>query len=129
MFAQLSRLRVAFHILPLFHYARNIYVSHGKLTPQWKPTLKDIRQRTKSYDVTIQMKALCLYLHVVLFIFQNFKKMLSAKFGSNRVKDSQIQCIGSKERQGPTLRVRFIECLKYTDLQKAGVCKERVDCE
>ena len=25
----------------------------------------------KSYDVTIQMKALCLYLHMVLFVFQN----------------------------------------------------------
>ena len=27
---------------------------------------------TESYDVTIQMKALCLYLHIVLFGFQNF---------------------------------------------------------
>ena len=28
----------------------------------------------KSYDVTIEMKALCLYLHMVLFVFQNFTK-------------------------------------------------------
>ena len=34
--------------------------------------------RVKSYDVTVQMKALCLYLHMVLFVFQNFNKM---KFG------------------------------------------------
>ena len=26
--------------------------------------------RTKSYDVTIQMKALCLFLHMALFVFQ-----------------------------------------------------------
>ena len=32
----------------------------------------------KSYDVTFQMKALCLYLHIVLFVFQNFKM----KFGN-----------------------------------------------
>ena len=30
--------------------------------------------RTKSYDVTIQMKALCLYLHMVLFV-SKFEKM------------------------------------------------------
>ena len=30
--------------------------------------------RTKSYDVTIQMKALCLYLHIVLFV-SKFEKM------------------------------------------------------
>jgi len=35
--------------------------------------------------------------------------MLLAKFGSKRVKDSQVQCIGSEERQGPTLSVRFTE--------------------
>ena len=29
--------------------------------------------RTKSYDVTIQMKALCLYLLMVLFVRQNFR--------------------------------------------------------
>ena len=28
----------------------------------------------KSYDVTIQMKALCLYLHMMPFVFQNFRK-------------------------------------------------------
>ena len=27
--------------------------------------------RTNSYDVTIQMKALCLYLHMVIFVFRN----------------------------------------------------------
>ena len=52
--------------------------------------------RAKSYDVTIQMKTLCLYLHIVLFVIQNFTKMLLAKFGSERIKESQIQCIGSK---------------------------------
>ena len=30
--------------------------------------------RTKSYDMTIQMKALCLYLHMVLFV-SKFEKM------------------------------------------------------
>ena len=30
--------------------------------------------RTKPYDVTIQMKALCLYLDMVLFVLQNFTK-------------------------------------------------------
>ena len=29
---------------------------------------------TKSYDVTIQMKALCLYFHMMLFVCQNFWK-------------------------------------------------------
>ena len=28
-------------------------------------------EQTKSYDVTIQMKALCLYLHMVLFVFHD----------------------------------------------------------
>ena len=48
----------------------------------------------KSYDVTIQMKALYLYLHMMLFVFQNFRKwnlkfgrnLLFVKFGSERVK-------------------------------------------
>ena len=35
---------------------------------------------TKSYDVTIQMKALCLYFHMILFISQSFERM---KFGRN----------------------------------------------
>ena len=40
----------------------------------------------KSYDVTIQMKALCLYFHMVLFICQNFGRNLPvATFGSERV--------------------------------------------
>ena len=52
--------------------------------------------RAKSYDVTIQMKSFCLYLHMVLFVIQNFTKMLLTKFGSERIKESQIQCIGSK---------------------------------
>ena len=49
--------------------------------------------RTNSYDVTIQMKALCLYLHMVIFVFryaQNEiskfgRNLLFAKFGSERV--------------------------------------------
>ena len=48
---------------------------------------------TKSYDVTIQMKALCLYLHMVLFVFQNLQNEIwksggnlpLATFGSERV--------------------------------------------
>ena len=36
--------------------------------------------RTKSYDVTIQMKALCLYLHMVLFIFQISQNEIWSKF-------------------------------------------------
>ena len=34
----------------------------------------------KSYDVTIQMKPLCLYLHMVLFVFF-FSKFHKMKFG------------------------------------------------
>ena len=44
----------------------------------------------KSYDVTIQMKALCLYLHMVLFVCEIWKfgrDLLLAKFGSERVKN------------------------------------------
>ena len=51
--------------------------------------------RTKSYDVTIQLKALCLYLHMVKFVFryaQNEiskfgRNLLLAKFSSERVKN------------------------------------------
>ena len=40
----------------------------------------------KSYDVTIQMKALCLYFHMVLFVCQNFGRNLPlATFGGERV--------------------------------------------
>ena len=53
----------------------------------------------KSYDVTIQMKALYLYLQMMLFVFQNFRKwnlkfgrnLLFVKFGSERVKGSFYQ--------------------------------------
>ena len=50
---------------------------------------------TKSYDVTIQMKALCLYFHMELFflISQNenlVEILLLAKFGSDRVKVSRL---------------------------------------
>ena len=44
----------------------------------------------KSYDVTIQMKALCLYFLMMLFVVcQNFRKrnLPLATFGSERVKD------------------------------------------
>ena len=43
----------------------------------------------KSYDVTTQMKALCLYFHMMLFVCQNFRKrnLPLATFGSERVKD------------------------------------------
>jgi len=43
----------------------------------------------KSYDVTIQMKVLCLYLHMVLFVYELWKigrNLLLAKFGSEMVK-------------------------------------------
>ena len=42
----------------------------------------------KSYDVTIQMKAPCLYLHMVLFVFQNVRKWtleIWSKFAFNYV--------------------------------------------
>ena len=43
----------------------------------------------KSYDVTIQMKALCLHFHMVLFKIEKFgQNFLLAKFGSERVKFS-----------------------------------------
>ena len=46
---------------------------------------------TKSYDVTIQMKALCLYFHMMLFVLENeiwkFGRNLPlATFDSERVK-------------------------------------------
>ena len=41
---------------------------------------------TKSYDVTIQMKPLCINLHMVLFVFH--RNLRLAKFGSERVNDS-----------------------------------------
>ena len=53
----------------------------------------------KSYDVTIQMKVLCLYLHMLLFVFQNFtngeiwkfgRDFLLVKFGSKRVKFDEL---------------------------------------
>ena len=37
--------------------------------------LKLLSVRATSYDVTIQIKALCLYLHMVLFVFSKFHKM------------------------------------------------------
>ena len=51
--------------------------------------------RTKSHDVTIQMKALCLYLLMVKLVFRNAQNEISkfgrdlllAKFGSERVKN------------------------------------------
>ena len=53
---------------------------------------------TKSYDVTTQMKALCLYLHVVQLIFkisQNEiwkfgRNLLLAKFGNERVNEGHV---------------------------------------
>ena len=53
---------------------------------------------TKSYDVTIQMKGLCLYFHMELFFFKFHKmkiwkfgrNLLLAKFGSDRVKVSRL---------------------------------------
>ena len=42
----------------------------------------------ESYDVTIQMKAPCLYLHMVLFVFQNVRKWnleIWSKFAFNYV--------------------------------------------
>ena len=52
----------------------------------------------KSYDVTIQMKALCLYFHMMLFVCQNFRKWIwkfgrnlpLATFGSERVKNVML---------------------------------------
>ena len=48
-----------------------------------------------SYDVTIQVKALCLYLHMVLLVCRNFRNeiwkfarnLALATFGSERVKN------------------------------------------
>ena len=51
----------------------------------------------KSYDVTIQMKPLCLYFHMMLFVFQNFTKFGNlplAAFGSERV----IPSVAEQER-------------------------------
>ena len=45
---------------------------------------------TKSYDVTIQLKPLCINLHMVLFVFKISKfcqNLRLAKFGSERVND------------------------------------------
>ena len=52
----------------------------------------------KSYDVTIQMKALCLYFHTMLFVFEKISRgemwtfgrnLLLIKFGSERVKETK----------------------------------------
>ena len=50
----------------------------------------------KSYDVTIQMKALCLYLHMVLFFFLNeicklTQNLPLASFGSEKVNGLLLQ--------------------------------------
>ena len=56
--------------------------------------------RVKIYDVTIQMKPLCLYLHMVLFAFSQIKLW---KFGRNfllaylAVKGSKLTCPMGKE--------------------------------
>ena len=40
----------------------------------------------KSYDVTIQMKALCLYFYMVPFVLQFGRNLFLAKFCSEKVK-------------------------------------------
>ena len=57
-----------------------------KVAPFWRAELsrptgipqvryKDVPRRDlKAYDVTIQMKALCLYFLMMLFVCQNFRK-------------------------------------------------------
>ena len=55
-------------------------VSFVYLTPSLRVWWSFVRRvyllslQTKSYDVTIQMKALCLYVHMVLFVCQNVRK-------------------------------------------------------
>ena len=52
-----------------------------------------------SYDVTIQMKAPCLYFHMVLFVFQNVRKcnleifeiLPLTTFGSERFKTAEAR--------------------------------------
>ena len=50
----------------------------------------------KSCDVTIQMKPLSLYLHMVLFVFSKFYKMKFSRnwplaiFGSERIKEKSF---------------------------------------
>ena len=41
-----------------------------------KVTLNLLSLWTKSYDVTIQMKDLCLYFHMMLFVCQNFRNLV-----------------------------------------------------
>ena len=67
---------------------------HSSLVPQWPLALSlpeclmDFSKEkltlilwTKSYDVTIQLKPLCINLHMVLFVFQNFKILSKFAFG------------------------------------------------
>ena len=58
----------------------------------------------KSYDVTIQMKALCLYLHMVLFVFSQNK---IGKFGcfwlNLAVKGLEHTCPMGKEGSGQVM--------------------------
>ena len=54
--------------------------------------------QSKSYDVTIEMKALCLYFHMVIFVCQNFRQrnlefgrnLPLASFGRERVHDISL---------------------------------------
>ena len=71
--------------------------------------------RTKSYDVTIQMKPLCLYLHMVLFVFSKFHKMkfgnlLLAKFSSQRVK-RDLRMVSKTQNLVPRGRDPFVQRL------------------
>ena len=52
----------------------------------------------KSYDVTIQIKALCLFFHTMLSVFQN---LLLVKFGSERVELYRIAFRGATKSYPP----------------------------
>ena len=56
----------------------------------------------KSYDVTIQMKALCLYFHMMLFVCQNFRNEIW-EFARNL----PLATFGSERVNGATLRQGF----------------------
>ena len=72
---------------------------------------------TKSYDVTIQMKALCLYFHVMLFVCQIFENE-SWKFGPNL----PLATFGSERVKGDCGIVvcKYFFLLKLRSLNKAA---------
>ena len=69
----------------------------------------------KSYDVTIQMRALCLYFHMMPFVSQNFRKWnleLWSKFAFGHIWHERVNGIwgGSLELKPSYVSLESFEC-------------------